>query len=108
MTIRTFINRLYCFIDVLVTTFKHVNCVVRLEVDIVKYGIFFTIDLAVELLCVVSMIFFQVIQCRAASVSTSTRLHCTITGLLVDISALKEASKTLGFLKATTGGSGKV
>jgi len=59
MTIRTFINRLYCFIDVLVTTFKNVNCVVRLEVDIVKYGIFFTIDLAVELLCVVSMIFFK-------------------------------------------------
>ena len=59
MTIRTLIKRLYCVIDVLDTTFKKVNNVVRLEVDIVKDGIFFPIDLAVELLCVVSMIFFK-------------------------------------------------
>jgi hypothetical protein len=44
MTIRTFIKRLYCFIDVLDTTFKKVNCVVRFEVDIVKHGIFFPTD----------------------------------------------------------------
>jgi len=104
MTIRTLIKRLYCFIDVLDTTFTKVNNVVRLEVDIVKDGIFFPIDLAVELLCVVSMIFFS---SRAASVSTP--LHGTITGLLVDISVLtKRPVKHLGFLKATTGGSGKI
>jgi hypothetical protein len=55
MTILTFIKRLYCFIDVLDTTFKKVKYIVRLEVDIVEYGIFFNIDPAVELLCVVPM-----------------------------------------------------
>jgi hypothetical protein len=33
------------------TTFKKVNCIVRLEVDIVKHGIFFPTDPVVELLC---------------------------------------------------------
>ena len=72
MTICTLIKWLCCFIDVLDTTFKKVNCIIRLEVDVVKHGIFSTIDLAVELLCVIFMFLFS---SRAASISTPFALH---------------------------------
>ena len=92
MTIRTFIKRLYCFIDVLDTTFRKVNCVVRLEVDIVKHSIFFPTDTAIELLCAVS-IFARCIPIPFAFPNPS---------LLVDISSNQEALKTFGYSEGHT------
>ena len=62
MTLCTLNKRLCCFIDLLDTTFRKVNCVVRLEVDIVKNGIFFPIDLIVELSVLFLWFCFQVVQ----------------------------------------------